>query len=112
MYNEYPVWWAAAGFADCVGASRAFAPDTYVSRGAPVALRVASDILFAEPALGGVLAGDASRESYLLDYANHRSRFMFGFGDGRGNLAHRWTWPVPGAGAHTRSPTLAPFSVV
>ena len=36
----------------------------------------------AEPELRNVLLVAACRESYLLDYANERSRFMFNFGDG------------------------------
>src|SRR5436309_4157021 len=53
-----------------------------VSCGTPVALRLARDMLVAEPELETVLAVAACRESYLLDYANERSRFMFNFGDG------------------------------
>jgi 3-oxoacyl-[acyl-carrier-protein] synthase-3 len=45
-------------------------------------LRVCRNLLLAEPHLRTVLAVAASRESYLLDYGNERSRFMFGFGDG------------------------------
>ena len=48
----------------------------------PIALRVARDLLRAEPELQNVLVVAACRESYLLDYANERSRFMFNFGDG------------------------------
>ena len=39
-------------------------------------------MLVAEPELRNVLLVGACRESYLLDYANVRSRFMFNFGDG------------------------------
>ena len=39
-------------------------------------------MLVAEPELRNVLLVGACRESYLLDYANERSRFMFNFGDG------------------------------
>ena len=39
-------------------------------------------MLVAEPDLRNVLLVGACRESYLLDYANVRSRFMFNFGDG------------------------------
>ena len=53
-----------------------------VSCGTPVALRLCRNFLLAEPELRTVLAIAASRESYLLDYANERSRFMFNFGDG------------------------------
>ena len=53
-----------------------------VSHGTPVALRLCRDCLVAEPELRRVLLVAASRESYLLDYTNERSRFMFNFGDG------------------------------
>ena len=47
-----------------------------------MALRVARDLLRAEPELRNVLVVAACRESYLLDYSNVRSRFMFNFADG------------------------------
>jgi 3-oxoacyl-[acyl-carrier-protein] synthase-3 len=53
-----------------------------VSCGTPVALRLARNFLLAEPELRNVLLVAACRESYLLDYGNERSRFMFNFGDG------------------------------
>jgi 3-oxoacyl-[acyl-carrier-protein] synthase-3 len=53
-----------------------------VSYGTPVALRLCRNFLLAEPELRTILAVAASRESYLLDYDNVRSRFMFNFGDG------------------------------
>src|SRR5437764_1894945 len=39
-------------------------------------------MLLAEDDLRTILVVAACRESYLLDYANERSRFMFNFGDG------------------------------
>src|SRR5947199_8221222 len=39
-------------------------------------------MLLAEDELRTVLVVAACRESYLLDYTNERSRFMFNFGDG------------------------------
>jgi 3-oxoacyl-[acyl-carrier-protein] synthase-3 len=47
-----------------------------------VALRLARNFLLAEPELRNVLLVAACRESYLIDYCNERSRFMFNFGDG------------------------------
>src|SRR5205823_11618591 len=66
-----------------VGAGNAYAVgyDT-VWCGTPVALRVARDMLLAEDELRTILVVAACRESYLLDYGNDRSRFMFNFGDG------------------------------
>lgn len=82
-WKDYPVWQAAPHIAHRIGAVNAFALELdYVSCGSPVVMRVARDLLRAEPELKRVLAVAAGRESYLLDYANERSRFMFNFGDG------------------------------
>jgi 3-oxoacyl-[acyl-carrier-protein] synthase III len=82
-WKEWPVWQAAPWIAHRLGCENAWALELdYVSCGAPVALRVCRDLLVAEPELRSVLAVGACRESYLLDYANERSRFMFNFGDG------------------------------
>ena len=82
-WKEWPVWQAAPWIAHRLGCTNAWALELdYVSCGAPIALRVCRDLLAAEPELRSVLAVGACRESYLLDYANERSRFMFNFGDG------------------------------
>jgi 3-oxoacyl-[acyl-carrier-protein] synthase III len=82
-WKEWPVWQAAPWIAHRLGCANAWALELdYVSCGAPVALRVCRDLLVAEPDVRSVLIVGACRESYLLDYANERSRFMFNFGDG------------------------------
>jgi len=82
-WKEHPVWHAAPKIAHMLGTHRAFALELdYVSCGTPVAMRVCRDMMLAEPHLNRVLAVAASRESYLLDYTNVRSRFAFNFGDG------------------------------
>jgi 3-oxoacyl-[acyl-carrier-protein] synthase-3 len=83
MWKDYPVWQAAPHIAHRLGCGNAFALEyDNVSHGTPIALRVARDLLRAEPELRSVLLVAACRESYLLDYGNERSRFMFNFGDG------------------------------
>jgi 3-oxoacyl-[acyl-carrier-protein] synthase-3 len=83
MWRDYPVWQAAPWIAHRLGCANAVALEYgNVSCGAPMALRLARNYLVAEEGLRSVLAVGASRESYLLDYANERSRFMFNFGDG------------------------------
>jgi 3-oxoacyl-[acyl-carrier-protein] synthase III len=83
MWKDYPVWQAAPWIAHRLGCTEAYAVEyDNVSAGTPAALRVARDMLAAEPDLRTILAVAACRESYLLDYANKRSRFMFNFGDG------------------------------
>jgi 3-oxoacyl-[acyl-carrier-protein] synthase-3 len=83
MWKDYPVWQAAPWIAHRLGCSNAYAVEyDNVSCGTPVALRLARDMLVAEPEVRTLLAVAACRESYLLDYTNERSRFMFNFGDG------------------------------
>jgi 3-oxoacyl-[acyl-carrier-protein] synthase-3 len=83
MWKDYAVWQAAPWIAHRIGAANAYAVEyDNVSCGTPVALRVARDMLLAEDELRTVLVVAACRESYLLDYTNERSRFMFNFGDG------------------------------
>jgi 3-oxoacyl-[acyl-carrier-protein] synthase-3 len=83
MWRDYAVWQVAPHIAYRIGARNAFAVEyDNVSHGTAIALRIARDLLRAEEELGTVLVVAASRESYLLDYANERSRFMFNFGDG------------------------------
>ena len=83
MWKDYAVWQAAPWIAHRLGCDRAYAVEyDNVSMGTPVALRTARALLVAEPEWQTVLLVAACRESYLLDYANERSRFMFNFGDG------------------------------
>ena len=83
MWKEYPVWQAAPWIAHRLGCTNAYALEyANVSCGTPVALRLARNFLLGEPELRNVLLVAACRESYLIDYTNARSRFMFNFGDG------------------------------
>jgi 3-oxoacyl-[acyl-carrier-protein] synthase-3 len=83
MWKDWAVWQASPWIAHRLGCHNAFAIEyDNVSHGTPIALRMARDLLRAEPELQNVLLVAACRESYLLDYANERSRFMFSFGDG------------------------------
>ena len=83
LWREYPVWQAAPWIAHRLGCENAYGLEyANVSCGTPVALRLARNFLLAEPEVRNVLLVAACRESYLLDYSNERSRFMFNFGDG------------------------------
>jgi 3-oxoacyl-[acyl-carrier-protein] synthase III len=82
-WKDYSVWQAAPWIAHRLGCTNAYGIEyDNVSCGTPVALRLCRNFLIAEPELRTILAVAASRESYLLDYGNERSRFMFNFGDG------------------------------
>jgi 3-oxoacyl-[acyl-carrier-protein] synthase III len=83
MWKDYCVWQVAPWIAHRLGCTNAFAIEyDNVSHGTSIALRIARNMLRAEPELRNVLIVAACRESHLLDYANERSRFMFNFGDG------------------------------
>jgi 3-oxoacyl-[acyl-carrier-protein] synthase-3 len=83
MWRDYPVWQASPHIPHRLGATNAFAVEYgNVSHGTSIALRIARDLLRAEEELKTMLVVAACRESYLLDYRNARSRFMFNFGDG------------------------------
>jgi 3-oxoacyl-[acyl-carrier-protein] synthase-3 len=83
LWKDYAVWQAAPWIAHRLGCVNAYGLEyANVSCGTPVALRLARNFLRAEPDLRNVLLVAAARESYLLDYGNQRSRFMFNFGDG------------------------------
>lgn len=82
-WKNYPVWQAAPRIAHELGCHRAVALELdYTSCGSAVALRVAKALLASDPRIRTALLVGASCESRLLDYTNHRSRFMFNFGDG------------------------------
>ena len=82
-WKDYAVWQAAPWIAHRLGCANAYAIEyDNVSMGTPAALRAARALLASEPQWRTVLLVAASRESYLLDYGNARSRFMFNFGDG------------------------------
>jgi 3-oxoacyl-[acyl-carrier-protein] synthase III len=83
MWRDYAVWQAAPSIAHRLGCVNALALEYgNVSCGGPMALRLVRNYLLADDGLRNVLLVGASRESYLLDYGNERSRFMFNFGDG------------------------------
>ena len=82
-WKDYAVWQVSPLLAHELGCTSALVLEfDNVSHGTPIALRVARDVLRAEPELRSALLVAACRESYLLDYDNERSRFMFNFGDG------------------------------
>jgi 3-oxoacyl-[acyl-carrier-protein] synthase-3 len=82
-WKDHAVWQVAPHIAHRLGCADAFVLELdYTSCGTPVALRVVRDLLRAEPELTTVLAVAAARESYLLDHANPRARFLTDFGDG------------------------------
>jgi len=82
-HKDYPVWSAANKIQHELGAKNAYAFETMnVSANFPITLKVARDMLLADPSIENILLTGGCKESTLIDYANVRSRFMFNFADG------------------------------
>lgn len=82
-YKDHIVWSAASKIQQLLGASNAFAFETYaLCAGAPIAYKVARDMMRLDDRLQNVLLVSASRENDLIDLGNPRTRFMFNFGAG------------------------------
>jgi 3-oxoacyl-[acyl-carrier-protein] synthase-3 len=82
-HKDYYLWSCAPKIAHALNLDHAFTFELMdTSACAPIALRVARDMLTADPALPGILLVGASRESSVINYHNERSRFAFNFGDG------------------------------
>jgi len=81
-YKDHLVWSAAANVTERLGASNAYAHESYtLCAGAPIAIRHTA----AQLRIGDVdraLLVAASREEDLVDYENEDSSFMFNFGSG------------------------------
>ncbi len=84
-YKDHIVWSAAAKIQNLIGATNAFAFETYaLCAGAPIAYKVVRDMMRLDDRLENVLLVSASRENDLIDLGNMRTRFMFNFGAGGG----------------------------
>lgn len=82
-HRDYYVWPVAPRIQHALGLRWAHAFELMnTSAGGPITLKVAADMLRADATLRNILLVAGSRESYLLNYQNARSRFMFNFGDG------------------------------
>lgn len=82
-HKDFYLWPVAPKIAHALGLPRAFTFELMdTSSCGPIALRVARDMLAADPALDSILLVGASRESYVINYRNQRSRSAFNFGDG------------------------------
>ncbi|MHB8511148.1 MAG: 3-oxoacyl-ACP synthase [Actinomycetota bacterium] len=81
-WKDYSVWQAAPRIQHELGIEGFAFEAINVSAGAPVALKIASDMLAADEHLRSILLVGAAREGDILDYENQRSRFMLNFGAG------------------------------
>ena len=81
-YKDYQVWPCAAKIQHELGLKNAFAFEiTNMSAGFSTALKVARDMMLADPELTTILLVGGCKESAIIDPANPRTRFMLNFAD-------------------------------
>ena len=93
-WKEYILWTAGIKLADAIGATNAWAIDVQMRCGTTIAaLKMAKDMMLADPEINTVLIAGGYRNGDLIDYRNHRTSFMFNLGAGGGALLLRKHWP-------------------
>ncbi|WP_456272336.1 3-oxoacyl-ACP synthase [Bacillus sp. AK031] len=82
-YKEYPLWTAAIKLQQEVGAVNAFAFDVALRCGTAImAVKMAKDMMAADPDINTVLLAGGYRNVDFIDYGNPRTRFMYNLGAG------------------------------
>jgi 3-oxoacyl-[acyl-carrier-protein] synthase-3 len=93
-WKEYLLWTAGIKLAQEIGATRAWAVDVQMRCGTTIAaLKMAKDMMLADPDVNTVLIAGGYRNGDLIDYRNPRTSFMYNLGAGAGALLLRKGWP-------------------
>jgi len=86
-HKEYLLWTAAIKIQQEIGAVNAWAFDAAMRCGTTImAMKVAKDMLLADPSISTVLLAGGYRNGDYIDYKNERTRFMFNLGAGGGAM--------------------------
>lgn len=86
-YKEYPVWTAGIKLAYDLGATHAYAYDVGQKCGTAVlAVKLAHDLLVADPSVNTVLIAGGYRNSDLIRFDDPNVRFMYNLGAGGGAM--------------------------
>jgi 3-oxoacyl-[acyl-carrier-protein] synthase-3 len=77
-YKEYICWTASIAIQERIGAKNAWAFDSALRcAGTPLALKLAKDLMYANPELKTVLIAGGNTNCYLIDYRRPEQSFMF-----------------------------------
>ncbi|WP_456279469.1 3-oxoacyl-ACP synthase [Bacillus sp. AK128] len=86
-HKEYPLWTAGIKLQQEVGALNAWAYDVALRCSTTVmALKVAKDMMIADPSVKTVLLAGGYRNVDFIDYENPRTRFMYNLSAGGGAM--------------------------
>ena len=93
-WKEYLLWTAGIKLAYEIGATRAWAIDVQMRCGTTIAaLKMAKDMMIADPDLNTVLIAGGYRNGDLINFKNARTSFMFNLAAAGGALLLRRNWP-------------------
>lgn len=93
-YKEYVCWTAAIAVQERIGATRAWAFDSALRcAGTPLALKLAKDLMYANPELNTVLVAGGNTNCYLIDYRRPEQSFMFDMAPSGFAVLLRRDWP-------------------
>lgn len=93
-WREYLLWTSGIDLAYQIGATRAWGMDIHLRCCTTVtALKLAKDMMIADPEINTVLIGGGYRIGDLIDLTNLRTTFLFNIAAGAGALLLRKNWP-------------------
>jgi 3-oxoacyl-[acyl-carrier-protein] synthase-3 len=93
-WREYLLWTSGIYLAYEIGATRAWGIDLHTRCCTTVAaLKMAKDMMLADPDINTVLIGGGYRIGDLINVKNLRTTFLFNIGAGAGALLLRRNWP-------------------
>jgi 3-oxoacyl-[acyl-carrier-protein] synthase-3 len=93
-WKEYIQWTAGIDLAYEIGATRAWGIDLHMRCCTTIsALKIAKDMMLADPNINTVLVGGGYRTGDLVNFKNHRTTPMFNIAAGAGAMLLRKNWP-------------------
>lgn len=93
-YKEYVCWTAAIAVQENIGATKAWAFDTALRcAGTPLSLKLAKDLMYANPEINTVLIAGGNTNCYLVDYRAPEQSFMFDMAPSGFAMILKRDWP-------------------
>lgn len=93
-WREYLLWTSGVDLAYQIGATRAWGIDIHMRCCTTItALKMAKDMMRADPEINTVLIGGGYRIGDLINFRNKRTTFLFNIGAGAGAILLRKNWP-------------------
>ena len=93
-YKEYVCWTAAIAVQENIGATNAWAFDSALRcAGTPLAMKLAKDLMYANPEIKTVMIAGGNTNCYLIDYRRPEQSFMFDMAPSGFAVLLKRDWP-------------------